>query len=71
MTPSATAQTRSRDTHGNRIQPDGMSRHRALVRLYQRRAAVDQLIQALERYQQDPGQRSERQVEGLSVAGRS
>ena len=28
-------------------------RHRALVRLYQRRTAVDSLIQALERYERE------------------
>jgi hypothetical protein len=33
--------------------PSDDVRHRALARLYERRAAVDHLIHALERYQQE------------------
>ena len=36
--------------------PPSDIRHRALVRLYERRIAVDSLIRALERYQEEPSQ---------------
>ncbi len=70
MNLTGTAQIRTRDPHGNRTQPASANRHRALARLYERRAAVDQLIDALERYQQYPGQRPEQsRFEELSVVG--
>jgi hypothetical protein len=50
---------RERNTHGNGALPAGSHRHRALARLYERRAAVDQLIDALERYQRDQRRRPE------------
>jgi len=62
----ATSPNRSRDPHGNRIQPASANRHRALARLYERRAAVDQLIHALERYQRHPVKKPEQtQFEGF------
>jgi hypothetical protein len=36
------------------VQPTNDFRQRALVRLYERRIAVDNLIRALERYQKEP-----------------
>ena len=37
-------------------QPSGDSRRRALARLYERKIAVDNLISALQRYQQEQSQ---------------
>jgi len=72
MNPSAAAQIQAREPQGRRTPSPAGSRHHALVRLYERRAAVDQLISALERYQRDMGQRPEPvRVEGLSAAGMS
>ncbi len=70
MSRPATAEIRCREASGNRAQPVGTNRHRALVRLYERRAAVDQLISALERYQRDLGHRPEvARCEELSAIG--
>ena len=70
MNLTAVAQTRDRNPRGDRTPQAGAIKHRALARLYERRAAVDQLIDALERYQQDPGRRPEQaQFEGFSGAG--
>ena len=35
------------------LRPPAGDRHRALARLYERKSAVDNLIEALERYQQE------------------
>jgi hypothetical protein len=51
---SATATQLQIHTHLRRIVPRSDEiRHRALARLYERKAAVDDLIGALERYQRD------------------
>ena len=68
MNSAAAAAVRDRDQYGNRMMTNGSTRHRALERLYERRAAVDQLIEALERYQQGRGQK---QIEALTVVGKS
>jgi hypothetical protein len=47
---------RVRDHHLRLAQPLDGVRHRALARLYERRAAVDNLIGALERYQREQAQ---------------
>ena len=49
--------------------PDDV-RHRALARLYERRSAVDNLISALERYQQEQGAQTAKCVT-LSAGGTS
>jgi len=70
MNLTATVEIQERDAHGNRTQPVESNRHRALARLYERRAAVDHLINALERYQQELGRRTEQsQFEEISVVG--
>ena len=70
MNLTAVAQTGDRGPRGNRIPQHGANKHRALSRLYERRAAVDQLIDALERYQRDLGRRPEQsRFEGFSVTG--
>jgi hypothetical protein len=48
-------QLQSRDYRGTPRPPAG-DRHRALARLYERKSAVDNLIGALERYQQEQRQ---------------
>jgi hypothetical protein len=70
MSLAGTAQTRSRNPYGNRIPPESTNRHRALARLYERRAAVDQLIDALERYQRHRDKRQEEtRSEAVNVVG--
>jgi hypothetical protein len=50
----STATQRQDHAHRPRIaRPGDDIRYRALARLYERRSAVDHLIHALERYQQD------------------
>jgi len=53
------ARDQNREAGGNRSLPGNSNRHRALARLYERRAAVDQLINALERYEEGRGRRPE------------
>jgi|tagenome__1003787_1003787.scaffolds.fasta_scaffold16066532_1 hypothetical protein len=53
MNLSSAARSRSHEEQGGRTQSAGIPRRGALLGLYQRRAAVDQLISALERYQRD------------------
>lgn len=55
MTLTANTQPRLCDRRLHAAQPDGTARHRALIRLYERRSSVDHLIQALERYQLEQG----------------
>jgi len=71
MNLTAAAQLRNRQPHGNRYSQGGTNKNRALARLYERRAAVDRLIDALERYQWDQGRPERSQLEGISVAGTS
>lgn len=47
------AKRRDRDDQLHRVQAPDDIRWRALARLYERRSAVDDLISALERYQQE------------------
>ena len=53
------------------VRPTDDLRRRALVRLYERRFAVDNLIRALERYQQDqsglPAKRASLSAVGTSL----
>ena len=51
------AEIRTRD-YRRAPQPPAGNRHRALARLYERKSAVDNLIDALERYQQEQSQAS-------------
>jgi hypothetical protein len=46
-------QLRGHDHRSRFVQPRDDVRRRALARLYERRSAVDKLIGALERYQQE------------------
>ena len=55
MSLTVVAADRNRDARGRRTVPGASNRHRALARLYERRAAVDQLIDALERYEEGRG----------------
>lgn len=69
MSLSVAAQTQVRE-QARRTPQVASTRNRALVRLYERRTAVDQLISALERYQQEQGQIPEQsRLELLSAVG--
>ena len=50
---SPATQLRNLDQGSRPVRPSDDVRRRALVRLYERRSAVNKLIGALERYQQD------------------
>ncbi len=63
----ANNQTRSRDQRWRSAEASGSAKHRALVRLYERRSAVDNLIHALERYQQEQGVASRNSVLEFTV----
>jgi len=72
MTLTAITLDRNRETRGSRSLPGNSNRHRALVRLYERRAAVDQLIDALERYEEGRSQRlAQARLEEFNVMGMS
>jgi hypothetical protein len=71
MSLTAFAQIQTRRQPGREQPPANPTKQRSLQRLYERRAAVDQLIGALERYQREHRQMPETlRVEGLSVIGR-
>ena len=53
MALSTATQRRGPDHRSRFVQPPDDVRRRALARLYERRSAVDKLIGALERYQQE------------------
>jgi hypothetical protein len=55
---STSSKLRNYDRRWNIVQPPDDIRCQALARLYARRSAVDNLITALERYQQDQGRLS-------------
>jgi len=46
-------------------------RHRALARLYERRVAVENLIHALERYEQGQSSLRQQRLKGLTVLEKS
>lgn len=48
-------------------QPPAGNRHRALARLYERKTAVDNLIDALERYQREQSQARANRVAPTAV----
>ena len=63
MTPTTIAHPRAFTEEGSRLMPIDLIHNRALDRLYERREAVQNLIRALEDYQQFRQTRMARSVE--------
>ena len=70
MSLGANAPSRSRESRRISVSSNTF-RHRALVRLYERRAAVDNLIDALERYQHGQSPPWQQRLKAFNVLGKS
>jgi len=65
------AHSQSQDSRRSAALCSGEFRHRALARLYERRVAVENLIDALERYQQGQSSPWQQKLKGFTVLERS